>query len=53
MIRIGSIFQDEIEQHGVRDFPNECCGVLLGEINGQDKIVIEVRPLPNAFSPSE
>ena len=53
MIRLSPTFQDDIEQHGVRDFPNECCGVLLGEINGQDKIVIEVRPLPNTFSPSE
>ncbi len=53
MIRLSSTMQNEIEQHGSRDFPNECCGVLLGEIKGQDKIVTEVRPLLNAFSPSD
>ena len=53
MIRLTPTFKGEIENHGVRDFPNECCGVLLGEINGQVKIVTEVRPLPNTFLPSD
>ncbi len=36
-----------IRQHGVRDYPNECCGVILGNANGSDKVVREVVPLRN------
>jgi proteasome lid subunit RPN8/RPN11 len=36
-----------IRGHGARDYPNECCGVLLGWVNGTDKLVREVVPLAN------
>lgn len=36
-----------IRQHGVRDYPSECCGMLLGHTNGTDKEVQEVVPLRN------
>jgi proteasome lid subunit RPN8/RPN11 len=39
--------------HGAQVFPYECVGVLLGDVEGDVKIVREVRPLPNTFSPSE
>ncbi len=36
-----------IRAHAARDYPNECCGVLLGHSNGSDKVVREVIPLKN------
>ncbi len=36
-----------IGQHGARDYPNECCGVLLGMANGEVKQVTEVVALKN------
>ncbi len=38
---------ENIRRHGVRDYPNECCGVLLGEANGVHKELREVVPLKN------
>jgi proteasome lid subunit RPN8/RPN11 len=38
---------DAIRQHGARDYPSECCGVLLGKANGFEKEVTEVVPLKN------
>jgi len=36
-----------IRAHGARDYPSECCGVLLGSVNGLEKVVREVVPLKN------
>src|SRR5579863_4055966 len=36
-----------IREHGSRDYPNECCGVLLGHAQGEQKQVQEVVPLKN------
>lgn len=36
-----------IWQHGVRDYPDECCGVLLGSVSGSEKVAREVVPLKN------
>jgi len=36
-----------VRQHGVRDYPNECCGMLLGRSSGTDKVVTEVVALRN------
>lgn len=38
---------DAIRQHGARDYPNECCGILLGRANGANKEVLEVVPIKN------
>jgi proteasome lid subunit RPN8/RPN11 len=38
---------EAIRRHGVEDYPSECCGVLLGEADGSEKIVREVVPLRN------
>lgn len=39
----------EIEQHGAREYPFECCGLLVGRFaaNGE-KSVIEIFPIENA-----
>jgi proteasome lid subunit RPN8/RPN11 len=36
-----------IYQRGARDYPNECCGVLLGKVEGDAKHVAEVVGLKN------
>ncbi len=46
-LRISEAELDSIRQHGARDYPSECCGVLLGRANGEMKEVREVVPLKN------
>jgi proteasome lid subunit RPN8/RPN11 len=36
-----------ITDHGARDYPSECCGILLGRVDGGQKVVTEVVPLRN------
>jgi proteasome lid subunit RPN8/RPN11 len=36
-----------IHSHGEREYPNECCGMLLGRADGDAKEVSEVVPLKN------
>jgi proteasome lid subunit RPN8/RPN11 len=36
-----------IREHGAVDYPNECCGILLGHADGDHKQVSEVVPLKN------
>ncbi len=35
--------------HAERTYPNECCGVMLGHIEGENKHVTEALALENAF----
>ncbi len=46
-LRISEAQLDSIRQHGARDYPSECCGMLLGRANGEVKEVGEVVPLKN------
>jgi proteasome lid subunit RPN8/RPN11 len=38
---------ESIRTHGSRDYPNECCGILLGRSSNQEKEITEVVPLRN------
>ncbi len=38
---------EAIRRHGARDYPGECCGLLLGKSNGVRKHVREIVPLKN------
>lgn len=39
----------EIEKHGEREYPFECCGLLIGSFDGQDgKTTAEIFPIENA-----
>ena len=33
--------KSEIEKHGVETYPHECCGFLIGSLNGEGSIVDE------------
>ncbi len=48
MIRLQNQQLAEIREHGVRDYPYECCGLLLGRFAEDAKIVQETYPISNA-----
>ena len=48
MIAIAEKQLTEIREHGVRDYPYECCGLLLGRYTAECKIVSETYPISNA-----
>jgi proteasome lid subunit RPN8/RPN11 len=49
MIKIETQFLNEMRQHGERDYPFECCGLMLGQFTGGGhKIVSETYPISNA-----
>jgi proteasome lid subunit RPN8/RPN11 len=39
MLRLRQVDYDEIRRHGEETYPSECCGVLLGGIEGDARIV--------------
>lgn len=47
MIHLSEAQLDSIRAHGVQEFPYECCGVILGDIVNDAKVVRELRPLAN------
>ena len=48
MIRVPEKQLAEIREHGVRDYPYECCGLLLGRFGEGGKVVVETYPISNA-----
>jgi proteasome lid subunit RPN8/RPN11 len=48
MITIGEKQLTEIREHGIRDYPYECCGLLLGSFGSEGKLVTETFPISNA-----
>ena len=48
MITIAESLLHEIRAHGVKDYPYECCGLLLGHYGDDGKTVTETYPISNA-----
>ena len=48
MIKVPKERLTEIREHGVRDYPYECCGLLLGQFTPEGKIVKETYAISNA-----
>jgi proteasome lid subunit RPN8/RPN11 len=49
MIELGEKQHNEIAAHGERDYPHECCGLLLGSFaDGNSKSIGEIYPISNA-----
>src|SRR5713101_2590957 len=48
MIQLTEQHLTEIRQHGERDYPYECCGLLIGKLADGRKVVIETYPISNA-----
>ena len=42
VIKLRSEHLLEIENHGKETYPRECCGLLLGRISNDEKIVIQI-----------
>lgn len=43
---------ERIERHGAETYPYECCGILLGKVQGARKVITDVLPLKNARADS-
>jgi proteasome lid subunit RPN8/RPN11 len=52
MLKIGKAEFDEIRRHGEETYPHECCGVLLGEMNGQVRQVTSIARCGNTRTDS-
>lgn len=46
-IRLSEELTEAIRAHGAQDYPYECCGVMLGALEGETKVVTLLKPLPN------
>lgn len=46
-LRLTALQVESIRRHGARDYPSECCGVLLGKADGDVKQVTEIVALKN------
>ena len=50
MIELDAGVLDAIRRHGESDYPEECCGILLGRMTAAGRRITEARPLANARS---
>ena len=52
MIRLNARLREEIEWHAEREYPRECCGLLVGRITdgGRTREVHATYPVANIFS---
>ncbi len=52
MIRLGARQREEIERHAEREYPRECCGLLVGRIgdDGRTRFVHATYPVANIFA---
>ncbi len=49
MLKLSDAQTDEIRRHGERDYPHECCGLLIGRFEPEGrKVVAEIYPISNA-----
>lgn len=47
MLKLTPQHIDTIRSHGEREYPAECCGILLGHVGDGQRVVTEVVPLRN------
>ncbi|SPE27843.1 putative metal-dependent protease of the PAD1/JAB1 superfamily [Candidatus Sulfotelmatobacter sp. SbA7] len=52
MLKIGKTEFDELRQHGEETYPHECCGVLLGQGDGEARVVTSVARCGNTRNDS-
>lgn len=50
MIRVETDPWTSMVAHAQATYPNECCGAMLGSIDGDSKVVRVALPLENSFS---
>ena len=42
MLKISQSHHDALRQHGEETYPHECCGVLLGRVDGDERLVTSI-----------
>lgn len=47
MVKVPANVISQIEKHGERTYPEECCGIMLGSNGGNDQTVEEIVELEN------
>ena len=52
MLKIGRSHYDSIRQHGEETYPHECCGVLLGQFEGETRLVTSIARCGNTRADS-
>ena len=52
MIKLSGRLREEIERHAEREYPHECCGLLVGRIEdgGRTRIIHATYPVANIFA---
>jgi len=55
MIKIETRLLEDIKRHAEREYPQECCGLLIGRIedDGRTRVVVETYPVANSWGESE
>jgi proteasome lid subunit RPN8/RPN11 len=48
MIELATQHHTDIAAHGERDYPYECCGLLLGKFTEGRKVISRIYPISNA-----
>ena len=49
-LRLPGALADEIRRQGEAAYPAECCGALVGRVDGSDKEVVRLAPAVNRRS---
>ena len=52
MLKMGRREYDALRQHGEETYPYECCGVLLGQMEGDLRVVTAIAPCGNTRTDS-
>jgi proteasome lid subunit RPN8/RPN11 len=52
MLKIGKTEFDEIRRHGEETYPHECCGVLLGQMRDDERVVTSIARCGNTRTDS-
>jgi proteasome lid subunit RPN8/RPN11 len=52
MLKLGQSHFDSIRQHGEETYPDECCGVLLGQFENQTRVVTSIARCDNTRADS-
>jgi proteasome lid subunit RPN8/RPN11 len=52
MLKLTKSVYDSLRRHGEQTYPHECCGVLLGQMHGNDREVTSAAPCGNTRTDS-
>ena len=52
MLKVGRKDYEALRQHGEETYPHECCGVLLGQMREDERVVISIARAGNTRTDS-